>query len=225
MPDAILERPKVGFRVPVNEWFRGPMSELPAATTCTAPTRARARYYDAAGARPHARRPHRGPAEPREAAVDAAESRDLAPPIRLTRLSSKLALEAEPPALHDAGGDRPSRAARAAGDAAERSGFCGARDVPAPDLGRRAPQPWIHAEPRVERARPTLAAAERIAAGRLDVFALRGRRARLAAALEPRPEDRHRGAARLRQAARLPRPATWSATASTCGSPTATCTW
>lgn len=25
IPQAILERPKVGFRVPVNEWFRGPM--------------------------------------------------------------------------------------------------------------------------------------------------------------------------------------------------------
>ena len=27
LPQAILERPKVGFRVPVNEWFRGPMKE------------------------------------------------------------------------------------------------------------------------------------------------------------------------------------------------------
>ena len=25
LPEAILKRPKVGFRVPVNEWFRGPM--------------------------------------------------------------------------------------------------------------------------------------------------------------------------------------------------------
>jgi asparagine synthase (glutamine-hydrolysing) len=27
LPKAILERPKVGFRVPVNEWFRGPMKD------------------------------------------------------------------------------------------------------------------------------------------------------------------------------------------------------
>lgn len=27
LPPAILERPKVGFRVPVNEWFRGPMKD------------------------------------------------------------------------------------------------------------------------------------------------------------------------------------------------------
>ena len=27
LPQSILERPKVGFRVPVNEWFRGPMKD------------------------------------------------------------------------------------------------------------------------------------------------------------------------------------------------------
>ena len=27
LPCAILKRPKVGFRIPVNEWFRGPMRD------------------------------------------------------------------------------------------------------------------------------------------------------------------------------------------------------
>jgi len=27
LPKSILERPKVGFRVPVNRWFQGPMRE------------------------------------------------------------------------------------------------------------------------------------------------------------------------------------------------------
>ncbi|MGK5027845.1 asparagine synthase (glutamine-hydrolyzing) [Janthinobacterium sp. RB2R34] len=40
LPPAILERPKVGFRVPVNEWFRGPMKDylyehLTGASSCT----------------------------------------------------------------------------------------------------------------------------------------------------------------------------------------------
>lgn len=27
IPEGILTRPKVGFRLPVNEWFRGPMKD------------------------------------------------------------------------------------------------------------------------------------------------------------------------------------------------------
>jgi len=27
LPPAILERPKIGFRVPVNQWFQGPMRD------------------------------------------------------------------------------------------------------------------------------------------------------------------------------------------------------
>jgi asparagine synthase (glutamine-hydrolysing) len=46
IPDAILTRPKVGFRVPVNDWFRGEMREylLDHLQSSSSKTRA---YYDA----------------------------------------------------------------------------------------------------------------------------------------------------------------------------------
>jgi Heparinase II/III-like protein/Heparinase II/III N-terminus len=53
----------------------------------------------------------------------------------------------------------------------ERAGLIGSPAVPAPDLAP-ASHPWIHASAKVD-ATPYLAAAERIAAGKLDVFALR----------------------------------------------------
>ena len=47
IPKAILERPKVGFRVPVNRWFQGPMREFVQDHLRGAQSRTRA-YYDAA---------------------------------------------------------------------------------------------------------------------------------------------------------------------------------
>jgi asparagine synthase (glutamine-hydrolysing) len=47
LPAAILERPKVGFRVPVNRWFQGPMREFVFDHLRGADSRTRA-YYDAA---------------------------------------------------------------------------------------------------------------------------------------------------------------------------------
>jgi len=63
------------------------------------------------------------------------------------------------------------RVARALATRAERAGLLGAGGVPAPDL---APTPrfWVHTTAKVDAA-PYLAAADRIAAGRLDIFALR----------------------------------------------------
>jgi len=55
---------------------------------------------------------------------------------------------------------------------AERWGLVGSAAVPPPDLAQ-APRPWIHAEAEVDRV-PYLAAADRIAEGKLDVFALHG---------------------------------------------------
>ena len=55
---------------------------------------------------------------------------------------------------------------------AERWGLLGSDVVPPPDL-THATRPWIHAKARVD-AVPYLAAADRIAAGKFDVFALRG---------------------------------------------------
>jgi len=53
---------------------------------------------------------------------------------------------------------------------AERAGLLGSELVPPPDLAP-APHPWVHATTRVDAAR-YLAAAGRIAAGKLDIFAL-----------------------------------------------------
>src|SRR6266446_4468742 len=55
---------------------------------------------------------------------------------------------------------------------AERWGLLGSAIVPPPDLAR-ATRLWMHANARVDAA-PYLAAADRIAAGKFDVFALRG---------------------------------------------------
>lgn len=55
---------------------------------------------------------------------------------------------------------------------AERWGLLGSAVVPPPDL-KRAPGPWIRVPAKVDAA-PYLQAADRIAAGRLDVFALQG---------------------------------------------------
>src|SRR5215468_5009894 len=54
---------------------------------------------------------------------------------------------------------------------AERDGLSASGRVPSPDL-RSMPRPWIHADARVD-AGIYLAAADRIADGRLDVFALK----------------------------------------------------
>jgi asparagine synthase (glutamine-hydrolysing) len=45
LPKAILERPKVGFRVPVNRWFQGPMREYLRDHLQGAESKTR-RYYD-----------------------------------------------------------------------------------------------------------------------------------------------------------------------------------
>jgi asparagine synthase (glutamine-hydrolysing) len=45
IPNSILERPKVGFRVPVNEWFRGPMKDYLRGHLLSEESRTRD-YYD-----------------------------------------------------------------------------------------------------------------------------------------------------------------------------------
>jgi hypothetical protein len=64
------------------------------------------------------------------------------------------------------------RALRALMLRAERWGLLGAEVVPPPDISH-GPRPWIRTPSRVD-AKPCLEAADRIAAGRFDVFALRG---------------------------------------------------
>ena len=65
-------------------------------------------------------------------------------------------------------GHRVARELRAR---AERAGVLGTRDAPAP-AAVDAPAAWIHPSPAIDPA-PYVAAAERIGAGRIDVFALR----------------------------------------------------
>ena len=66
----------------------------------------------------------------------------------------------------------PHRALRALALRAERWGLIAAMSVPPPDI-RRASRPWIRRPAQVD-ARACIEAADRIAAGRFDVFALRG---------------------------------------------------
>jgi len=64
------------------------------------------------------------------------------------------------------------RTMRALAIHAERWGICGVEAPPSPDLSRES-VPWIHTKTGVE-AEPYLAAADRIAAGLFDLFALEG---------------------------------------------------
>jgi len=96
--------------------------------------------------------------------MGAAEPRDLAPPVRLSGLAWKWnRLRCMTPA------EVGHRVVQATAMRIERMRLA-AFDVPAPDLSRRA-APWIHADARFD-APAYVAAADRIAAGRLDVFAL-----------------------------------------------------
>jgi hypothetical protein len=101
--------------------------------------------------------------------VDASQPRNLAPDVR-PGLKHKLhwrwnRLRCMSPAeiLH--------RVLREAQARAERSGWMRAPQAPQPQLAA-APRPWVHADARVDAARYR-AAADRIADGWLDVFALR----------------------------------------------------
>ncbi len=97
--------------------------------------------------------------------MGAIESRNLAPTVRVSSgLAWKLnRLRCMTPA------EIGHRVVKAASMHVERLGFA-KLTVPAPDFSRRA-EPWIHCEAMVDHA-PYAEAADRIAAGRLDLFAL-----------------------------------------------------
>src|SRR5258705_1312138 len=101
--------------------------------------------------------------------MGAPEPRNLAPPVRLKGASpSGLAwklnrLRCMTPA------EIGHRVVKAAAIRAERWGLA-RLVVPPPDLGRRS-KPWIDREIKLDPA-PYVAAAERILAGRFDIFAL-----------------------------------------------------
>src|SRR5689334_17560446 len=124
-----------------------------------------ARLLRSARARSHGRRPRRRTPKPRETAMGAAQPRNLASAIRLSpALGWRLnRLRCMTPA------EIGHRVVKAAAMRAERWGFVRCV-VPAADLSRTA-RPWIHADGRLDPL-PYARVAERIAAGRLDVFAL-----------------------------------------------------
>jgi hypothetical protein len=92
--------------------------------------------------------------------LDAAQPRNLAP-----NLPAGLSARLRPAQL-------AWRALRALQARIERSGLCGAAKMPAPDLGSSG-QPWVCPAQGVA-AGDCLAAADRIAEGRLDIHALKG---------------------------------------------------
>jgi len=141
-----------------------------------------------------------------------------------SRRRQQAALAHQPPALHDAARDRPPRGARAA-SRAERAGRAARAPTPAPELSgalARTFSPWI-ASPCGCRRRPT--SRQRSASATAGSTSLRAqRRARRAPpALEPRSEDRNRGAAPVRQDARLPRQRPRRRHQVPVGAPTGTC--
>ena len=95
------------------------------------------------------------------------------------------------------------RVLRAVRVRAEQAGWGLARRPPPPACG--AATSWLPSERGAVDAAPIVDAAERILAGRFQRVRTRPPVARLSAAMERRSGDRHPRAARLRQAARLPR--------------------
>ena len=96
LPAEVVDRPKVGFTVPLSPWFRGPLRELLADTLLSPACLARG-YFETAVLRGYVDDHLAGPPRPQPRAVDAADARAVAPAVDRPRARAAHPVDAARP--------------------------------------------------------------------------------------------------------------------------------